>query len=536
MHPRLVGEAVRDLVPALPVVGRLERSRREVVELVSVVGDVRRRGVVGGHGDRVDETLLQAVGCHVLPRHAVVSGQVDEAIVAARPERARLVRRFCQIIDRAVDLPSGAFVGDRATTVALLAVLVAREIRADFLPRHAPITRPNDVVRRVVDRVGVVGGGDDRSAPVVAVLHLAALQRSRHDRVGGDVPRGHRLVIELRDDAHVAARVHEARIIRIEGGLGALAPAHRIPILPRHAAGASTRDRYRAVILLAPVDVVREAVVRIDAVKLRRRLVPLCRPRLAGVERDVRATVVGVDHDLVVVGIDPEVVRVTVGYRDSVEGSATVDRLHHRGVEDVDRLFVDGVGEDLDVVPRPGPDRPILAHERPRGPRVVRAKESATRIGLDHREDPIGIRARHVDRRLTHRVGQARVDLVPGIASIRRLPEAASRSSADHLPGEAPMIPERRVQDPRVGHVHRQIRRARVLVDVENELPAPAAVRGAVDPALLVRAVRGALRRDVHEVGIPRMHPDSGDRPRPLEADVRPGASRVGRSVHAVTV
>jgi hypothetical protein len=97
-------------------------------------------------------------------------------------------------------------------------------------------------------------------------------------------------------------------------------------------------------------------------------------------------------------------------------------------------------------------------------------------------------------------------------------------------------LPERGVQDPRVRRIHREVRRARLVVDVQDLLPRFAAVLGTEDAALGVRAPDVALRRDVDEVGVLRVHAHARDLARVLESHVLPGAAGVGRLVHAVAV
>ena len=98
------------------------------------------------------------------------------------------------------------------------------------------------------------------------------------------------------------------------------------------------------------------------------------------------------------------------------------------------------------------------------------------------------------------------------------------------------MLPVRRVQDARIGHVHRQVAGARALADEVHPLPGRATVTRAVDAAFLRRPVRRPLRRHVHQVRVPWVHADARDRPRLLQPDVRPSTTAVGGAVHAVAV
>ena len=75
-----------------------------------------------------------------------------------------------------------------------------------------------------------------------------------------------------------------------------------------HAPFGSTRHADRGIVLLRPVDPVGKLVVDVHAVNLCGHLVVNRGPRLAPIEADIGATIVSLDHPLVVLGIDPQVV------------------------------------------------------------------------------------------------------------------------------------------------------------------------------------------------------------------------------------
>ena len=64
--------------------------------------------------------------------------------------------------------------------------------------------------------------------------------------------------------------------------------------------------------MLAAVDSIRKLVIDVDAIELARRLRVLRTPGLAAVEANRRATIIRDDHVLRVVGINPEVVKISV--------------------------------------------------------------------------------------------------------------------------------------------------------------------------------------------------------------------------------
>ena len=158
-------------------------------------------------------------------------------------------------------------------------------------------------------------------------------------------------------------------------------------------------------------------------------------------------------------------------------------------------------------------------------------------LGLD--EGVHAARARRRDRHADlapEALGKALGQLLPGVAAVGRLPQARARAARDELPRAAHDLPEPGVEDPRVRRVHRQVRGAGLLVDVEDLLPRLAAVLRAEDPALGVGAPDVALRRDVDEVRIRRMDADARDLAGVAQPDVLPGPAAVGRLVDAVAV
>src|SRR5436190_16164423 len=105
--------------------------------------------------------------------------------------------------------------------------------------------------------------------------------------------------------------------------MATFASANRVKIL-RVAEPASTGDRSRAVVLLRAIDAIGKLVVDRYAIKLRRRLVHLSGPRGCAVQRDIRSAVVGVDHFFRIIGIDPQIVVVSMRYWDALKGLAAV--------------------------------------------------------------------------------------------------------------------------------------------------------------------------------------------------------------------
>src|SRR5262249_14537583 len=141
-------------------------------------------------------------------------------------------------------------------------------------------------------------------------------------------------------------------VLRLGSDPAALAAADRVPVIDVDAAAAPARgDGDGGVVLLRAVDPVREAVVGRDSVELCGRLVHDRGPGPPAVEGDVGAAVVGIDHPVGVVRVDPEVVVVAVRDPDGRVGPAAVVGAVAAGVEDIDRFGVLRVGVDPRVVP-----------------------------------------------------------------------------------------------------------------------------------------------------------------------------------------
>src|SRR5204862_4388947 len=123
----------------------------------------------------------------------------------------------------------------------------------------------------------------------------------------------------------------------------------------------------------------------------------------------------------------------------------------------------------------------------------------------------------------------------PGVAAVGRLVESTARAVRGRIdaPGRAARLPHRGVDHARGARLEGEVDRAGVRVVAEDALPRHAAVFGAIDAALRVRAVRMPERGDVHEIRIGGMDDDAADLLRVGEADVRPRLAGVGRLVHA---
>ena len=276
----------------------------------------------------------------------------------------------------------------------------------------------------------------DRRIPLEPVLEIAGRLPELKLRVVEDLAELAGLAVQPGDRAAVAAGVDDVRIARVHRDVAALAAADLIPV-GRDREAAARRHRNRAVVLLRSVDAVGPLVVHIDPVHLRGLLTHLVGPALAAVEADVGPAVVRVDHVHRVVGVDPEIVVVPVRNLDALgERAAAIDGLVELHVQDIDGIFVVGVGVEVDVVPgtlakrRVAVDAGERFRRRHRSGRDHRARprpRGEPRCGPSSRRDGNCGLADHAGR-------QPVLDPLPVVSAVAGAEDAAVLAAGDHRP------------------------------------------------------------------------------------------------------
>ena len=341
-----------------------------------------------------------------------------------------------------------------------------------------------------------------------------------------------------REQRAIASGVDDVRIVGARCDVAGFAAAGVEPVRAVDAARLPARSAECAVVLLRAADAIGKVVRRDHVIELRRGEV-LVAPRAAAVGRDARAAVVAFDHALVVIRRDPEVVRVPVrNAAHRAKGLAPIRGLLEIHVVDVDDARVLRVRVDLRVVPGALPQRAVGVRARPRRAGVVGAIHPAG-IGFDDREYAIRIRRGHAEPDVAEdavRHSGVVADITPGIAAVGGLEDAAPLSSRDQHPGRAPRLPERGIEYTRIRRIHDEVRGAGGIVAEENLVPAPAAVLAAKDAAIRSGRPDVALRGDVDEVGVRRVHAHLRDLAREREAERRPCLARVSGLPYAVAV
>ncbi len=546
-------------VPRLAVVGGLEDVRMPVVEAVLVSRHVRRPRRVLGEVDPVDRGQLgQAVRGDLRPVGRLAPADPDPAVVGAGPELALLMGRLDQGVDSVEDLDPGALTGDRHAAAVLMLRGVGGQVRADLLPAHAPVGGPVDDVRGVIDGARVVLGDEDRRVPLEAVLQVLGRRAELELGVDHHVPDLVGLGVPAVDDAAVAARIDEGRVVPVEGDRAGLAAADRVPeLFGMRPAAVPGGDGDRGVVLLGPVDPVGELVVHLHRVELGGGLVVVGGPVFGVVHRDLPAAVVGHDHPVRVLRVDPEVVDVAVGHGDRLDRLPPVHRPVEPGVHGVEGVRVLRVGRQVNVVVRTLEETAVVVDEPEGLPPVVGAVEPALGLRRLHQHpDPVRVGRRDLDRGLPHGAGgQAAAELGPAVAAVLRLPDAALAAAGADDPRVALGLPGGGVEDPGIVRVHGQVHDAGAVGDEEDVLPALAPVGGPVDAPGGVVAEGVAQGGQVGHVRVLRMDLNVADlssvlQPRELPAvaavqgpvdapargDVAPDARRAGADVHHVRI
>ena len=454
-------------------------------------------------------------------------------------------------------------VAGEAARKAHAAAVVQRQVRADHLPALAAVASAVHVLAPYVDRLVVVRGDVHGGIPDEAVpdtlCRAPALLRPHLDAP----PLAPFLLVAHHDAAHHARPggrgPDDVGVDRIRGGKPALAAAHVMPHAARNAGDAPLAldaavagPPVGGLVLLVAEDVVGDLVVHRHVIHLRVGEA-LAEPRPAAVDGDGEALVVRDDHAVAVAGVDPHVVVVAAGRvlaRDHVDRAAAVGRDREGGGQEVRLVLVVGRDHDPRVVVRPAHGVAVAGDALPGAAAVggaphlpvlgLAAVPRNPVAGLKHRVDALRVRGRDRHRDLAHRqVGQpdavvGPIQLLPGVAAVARDVQAAAGSAAGAPVGVNLELPRPREEVARVDRVERDVGAAGVLVHEEDALPALAAVRGAVDAALLLRAVGMPQRADVDDVGIGRMDGEPGNAARLLQPHERPGPAGVGRLVDAL--
>ena len=299
------------------------------------------------------------------------------------------------------------------------------------------------------------------------------------------------------------------------------------------------QDAGRAALLLAAVDTVREAVVGRDMVELGRRLVVPGAPGFPAVDGDDGSLVGGIEQDIGIVRIDPNVLVVVAAGSAAKSGVClpSIRRFPGDGRSDEQNIRILGMDGKARQVPaadpaggagigrRPSPGfAGIVGPENPLSPGQGDDGIKAFRVGRGDRQ---------VD--LENRLGSGRLELPPGLAAVARLEQSAAGTAPSRVfPGALARLPEAGVDNVRIGRIDHDFRSAGILILAQDFFKGLPSIRRAVDPALGVRAVRMTQDGGKDPVRVPRVDGELRDLLALAQSEMGPGPAGVDGFIDAV--
>src|SRR5215472_13367901 len=284
----------------------------------------------------------------------------------------------------------------------------------------------------------------------------------------------------------------------------------------------NARAAHVRTILHVGVDEIRNLIVYSDVVHLADR--ELNAMEAAAVNRgDIEATIVG-DYEAVgILRINPNVVIVpTPG--NFFEKFAAIERFEKAAVGDVNFVVVASGNGNADVITRAADELALVIDGLPAFSGVVGAPERALISCLDEREVAIriGWRDSNIDFAERRFRQAAAFELGPFRAAIFGNVNCAAGTAAQFAVRVHFHLPHSGEKNARVVRVHSQTGTTGVAVGEEHALPMLAAVGGAIDAALLLRAGGAAEHANKSDVGIRGIYQDAPDTSGFVEAGVRP--------------
>ncbi len=196
--------------------------------------------------------------------------------------------------------------------------------------------------------------------------------------------------------------------------------------------------------------------------------------------------------------------------RERVPGLSAVPRFLRAGVEPHDVLGIARVAADLAVIPRGAVGGVHLA---PRRARIVAPERPAgVPSRMDDRVHGARLRSAHAQADASEVTsGEPFRQAGPGPARVAGLEDPALGTGGQESILPAFAFHRRRVEDVRIGRIHREVDEAGVLADLVRVGPGLPAIRGLVEPALAARGPQRSHRGDVHHVRIAGVDHDASN-------------------------
>ena len=164
------------------------------------------------------------------PAFSLIPRNLNQAVIGANPQQTFRDRRLSQRKDRVVVLGARIVESDFATGNVLLALIVAREVRADRLPMHSTIRGLEQTLARVIERVRVVRGNQYGCGPLEAMLQVGCAVSVGKLRLLGDGFHLPDALIEARNVSLVVGGINDIRVGRIRCDVAGLASANVVPV------------------------------------------------------------------------------------------------------------------------------------------------------------------------------------------------------------------------------------------------------------------------------------------------------------------
>ena len=183
--------------------------------------------------------------------------------------------------------------------------------------------------------ISSVGAGPCRYEPKLACPVIIPLERITASRRAAD-----RTVID------------DVWVFRMDGDVAAFTGAGQIAVCPCDSCVvAPAGDADTAIVLLCAVYPIRGLIIDIHPIKLRRRLVVDRRPSDTTVVGDIGTPVVPLNHPLVVIWIDPDIMVIPMWSTNTLERTTSIDRSHGWRIHYPNDISILRIGKDLHVVP-----------------------------------------------------------------------------------------------------------------------------------------------------------------------------------------
>src|SRR5712664_3270059 len=390
-------------------------------------------------------------------------------------------------------------------------VSFAREIRTNHLPTVSRIGRFEKHICGEVQGVRFQRRKDDRQRARIAILAAA-----------NGFGRNLRVLANILSRSSEPVAIENVRIERIHGDVAVLENAGKPPIAESNfAVIAAAHRRDGTAFLLRTVDPIRKTIVGGHVIKLRGWLVVPSAPGRAAIDADDRALIGGERDDLRIFAADPDALVVVAAGRalESNKSFSAVLRFPRRSVRDVDDVRIVRGNGNTHRAGTATADATIAIYQVPGFAGVVGTVDAGAIFFRFHRGvDPIRLALRNGNADAAEAVlgrGKPLGERAPGVPTIDGFEESAAganeRFAAANFPRSDARGPENGVDSLRIRRIEREIGGAGVFILVQDLGKSLAAVGGAKNAALLIRAVGVAFGGDEDAIWIFRIDENRGD-------------------------